>query len=129
MRKRKLYFGMRRRKPDRRPFEWGFEDYQRWIGSWPRGDIHIGHCRNCNFPLQLDAMALYREHRVGKHRNNYSLDRVLSVDLPNSGLKVRFVAPEGDRYRERIWPREDLGIISESTKESMPLPPGSLSYL
>lgn len=98
MRKRKLYFGKRRRKPDRRPFEWGFEDYQRWIGGWPRGDIHIGHCRNCQSPLQVDAMALYRQHHIGKHRNNYSLDEVLKADLPHSGLKITFQVPPGDVY-------------------------------
>lgn len=98
MRKRKLYFGMRRRKPDRRPFEWDFEDYQRWIGSWPRGDIHIGHCRSCNFPLQLDAMVLYHQHNVVERRSKYSLDKALEAKLSGSGLKVTFAMPEGDRY-------------------------------
>lgn len=99
MRKRKLYFGARRRKPDRRPFEWGFEDYQRWIGGWPRGDIHIGTCSHCASFLKVDQMALYRRHFSGKHRNDYSLDKVLEADLPNSGLKVTFQVPPGDVYQ------------------------------
>lgn len=100
MRKVKRYFGTRRRKPDRRPFRWEFADYQRWLGVFPRGDIHIGHCHNCNFPLQVDAMALYHKMHVGKHRSDYSLDQVLKVDLPHSGMKVTFVVPEEVRYEK-----------------------------
>lgn len=43
MRKRKLYFGERRRNPAPRPLHWEIKWFREWLGSGFRSDIHLGH--------------------------------------------------------------------------------------
>lgn len=75
MRKRKLYFGARRRNPAPRPFHWEIKWFREWLGGQPRSDIHIGHVRD-----------------------GFS-ETVYPTTLLNSGLNVTFQAPPGDVYQ------------------------------
>lgn len=71
MRKRKLYFGDRRRNPAPRPLHWEIKWFREWLGTGLCSDIHIGH----------------------------GLGEVFyPTTLLNSGDKATFQGPPGDVY-------------------------------